>query len=141
MELWHIFSIAAVIALILEIVVPSAFFLNFAFAGVLIAIVSLYVHNFSLLLIGFIALSLLSIWLIRPILLRKREGKDYKTGLDGKYIGKTAKVIDTVTKNSGAISIYDERWDARTVHDEEIPSGSEVRIIRNDSLILYVERI
>lgn len=141
MEFWQIFSIMAVVALILEIVVPSAFFLNFAFAGIVIAIISFWVQSWNVLIISFIVLSLLSIWLIRPILLRKKEGKDYKTGLDGKYIGKTAKVINTVTKNSGAITIYDERWEARSVGDDEIPSGSEVRIVRNDSLILYVEKL
>lgn len=141
MEFWQIFSIAAVVALILEIVVPSAFFLNFTFAGIAIAILSLWVHSWNVLIISFIVLSLISIWLIRPILLRKKDGKDYKTGLDGKYIGKTARVIDTVTKSSGAITIYEERWDARCVNDEEIPSGSEVRIVRNDSLILYVEKL
>ncbi len=141
MEFWQIFAVVAVIALILEIVVPSAFFLNFTFAGVVIAILSLWVHSWNVLIISFVVLSLLSIWLIRPILLRKKEGKDYKTGLDGKYIGKTAKVIETVTSKSGAITIYDERWDARSVNDEEISVNSEVRIVRNDSLVLYVEKV
>lgn len=141
MALWQVFSIISIVAVILEIVIPSAFFLNFAFAGIVIAILSLWINSWNVLIISFILLSLLSIWLIRPILLRKKDGKDYKTGLDGKYIGKTAKVIETVTGNSGAITIYDERWDARTVNAEELPVGSEVRIIRNDSLILFVEKL
>jgi len=141
MEFWQIFSVIAVIALILEIVVPSAFFLNFAFAGIVVAVLSLFVPIWNVLIVSFIVLSLLSIWLIRPILLRKKDGKNYQTGLDGKYIGKIAKVTETVTKNSGTISIYDERWDARSQHGEEIPSGSDVRIVRNDSLVLYVEQV
>ena len=44
-------------------------------------------------------------------------------------------------KFSGAITIYDERWEARTDSDETIPAGAEVRIIKYDSLILTVERI
>lgn len=50
-------------------------------------------------------------------------------------------MIEPVTKTTGAITIYDERWNARVDNDEEIPAGSEVRIIRNDSLIMYVERV
>ena len=141
MALWQIFSIIAVVAVILEIIIPSAFFLNFAVAGVLTALLSLFVNSWNALIIDFIILSLLSIWLIRPLLLRHRDNKDNQTGLDGKYIGKTAKVTEAVTKNSGAVTIYDERWDARIQEGEDIPAGSEVRIIKNDSLILYVERI
>ncbi len=141
MALWQIFSIIAVVAVILEIVIPSGFFLNFAVAGVLTALLSLFVNSWNALIIDFIILSLLSIWLIRPLLLRHRENKDNQTGLDGKYIGKTAKVTETVTKNSGTVTIYDERWDARIMDGEDIPAGTEVKIVKNDSLILYVERI
>ncbi len=141
MALWQIFSIIAVVAVILEIVIPSGFFLNFAVAGVLTALLSLFVNSWNALIIDFIILSLLSIWLIRPLLLRHRENKDNQTGLDGKYIGKTAKVTETVTKNSGTVTIYDERWDARIMDGEDIPAGAEVKIVKNDSLILYVERI
>ena len=141
MALWQIFSIIAVVAVILERVIPSGFFLNFAVAGVLTALLSLFVNSWNALIIDFIILSLLSIWLIRPLLLRHRENKDNQTGLDGKYIGKTAKVTETVTKNSGTVTIYDERWDARIMDGEDIPAGTEVKIVKNDSLILYVERI
>ena len=40
------------------------------------------------------------------------------------------------------MSIFDERWDARLAEgDEEIPVGSDVKIVKNDSLIMYVEKI
>ncbi len=141
MTLWQIFSVIAVISLILEILVPLGFFLNFMVAGILTALLSLFVNSWNALIIDFIILSLLSVWLIRPLLLKHREDKSKETGMDGKYIGKVAKVIIPVTKNSGAITIYDERWDARTLHNEEIPEGAEVKILKNDSLILYVERV
>ena len=141
MALWQIFSIVAVVAVILEIIVPSAFFLNFAVAGVLTALLSLFVNSINALIIDFIILSILSIWLIRPILLRHKDEKDKQTGLDDKYIGKIVKVTETVTTNSGAVTIYDERWNARIESGDEIPVGAEVKIIKNDSLVLYVERI
>ena len=64
-----------------------------------------------------------------------------ETGMEGKYIGKIVKVIEPVTKFSGAITIYDERWEARVDSDEEIPAGSEVKIVKYDSLVLTVEKI
>lgn len=141
MAFWEIFSIIAVVALILEILLPSAFFLNFTLAGFLTALLSLFVTSINALLIDFVILSLLSIWLIRPLLLRKKDSKKHLTGLDGKYIGRVAKVITDITKDSGAISIYEERWEARSLNGEDIPAGSDVKIVKNDSLILYVERV
>ncbi len=142
MVLWQVFSIVAVICIILEMVVPSMFFLNFAIGGVITAVISLFVNDFNMLTIDFIILSLMSVFLLRPLLLRTiKPSKDKETGINAEYIGKVVKVIEPVTKNSGAITIYDERWNARVESDEEIPAGCEVRIIKNDSLVMYVERV
>ncbi len=73
--------------------------------------------------------------------MKKLKNKNYSTGVEEKYIGKTAKVIEDISKNSGAISIYDERWNARTLTDEFIKVGDEVKIVKNESLIFYVEKI
>lgn len=142
MLFWQIFVIAGVIALILEIIVPSGFFLNFAISGFLTAILSLYVHNFAMLVIDFAAIAVLSLILLRPLLLKSScNSKDKETGIKSEYIGQIVKVVKPVTKFSGVVSIYDERWEARVENDDEIPEGAEVRIIKNDSLIMYVERI
>ena len=73
--------------------------------------------------------------------MRRKDEKDKQTGLDDKYIGKIVKVTEPVTTNSGAVTIYDERWNARIESGDEIPVGAEVKIVKNDSLVLYVERI
>ena len=67
--------------------------------------------------------------------------KSQKTGMEDKYIGKVVKVISPITKSSGAITIYGERWDARTETEGEIPTGAEVRIIKNESLVMFVEKV
>lgn len=142
MVLWQIFSIVAVICIILEMIVPSMFFLNFAIGGGLTALISLVVNDFNMLTIDFIILSLVSVFLLRPLLMRTlKSSKDKETGIKSEYIGKIVKVIEPVTKNSGVITIYDERWDARVENDDEIPAGAEVRILKNDSLVMYVERV
>ena len=76
---------------------------------------------------------------LRPILLKKYS-KETETGINDKYIGKTAKAIEDISAQGGAISIYDERWNALT-EGEIIPAGSEVKIVRNDSLVMYVEKL
>lgn len=139
---WEFFAIAGIVFLILEIVVPTVFFLNLAVAGFLTAILSLIIPDMVTLVLAFVVFSLLSILLIRPLILkRKNSSDDYKTGIEGKYIGKIARVIEPVNKFKGAITIYDERWEARYDGDEELPAGTEIRIVRNDSLVMFVEKL
>ena len=139
---WQIFLIAGVVALILEMIVPSMFFLNFAVSGVITAIISLWVTDMTVLVIDFAVIALLSILLLRPFLLKTlKSSKEKETGVKSEYIGQIAKVVHPINKFAGVITIYDERWEARVENDDEIPEGSEVRIIKNDSLIMYVERV
>lgn len=141
MVLWEIFAIAGLVFLILEMIVPSMFFLNLAIAGFITAVIAIWVANWVYLVIGFVVLSLISVIFLRPILIKNKKDKEHETGMEGKYIGKTVKVTEPVSKYSGAITIYDERWEARTENDETIPAGSEVKIVKYDSLILTVEKI
>lgn len=141
MVLWEIYAISGLAFLILEMVVPSMFFLNLAFAGFITAIVALFIKSWIVLTFIFVILSILAMLLLRPILVRQKEAKEKETGMEGKYIGQIVKVIEPITKYSGAITIYDERWEARVESDETIPAGSEVKIIKNESLVLTVEKI
>ena len=141
MVLWEIYAISGLAFLILEMVVPSMFFLNLAFAGFITAIVALFIKSWIVLTFIFVILSILAILLLRPILVKQKEAKEKETGMEGKYIGQIVKVIEPITKYSGAITIYDERWEARVESDETIPAGSDVKIIKNESLVLTVEKI
>ena len=141
MVLWEIYAISGLAFLILEMVVPSMFFLNLAFAGFITAIIALFIKSWIVLTFIFVILSILAILLLRPILVKQKEAKEKETGMEGKYIGQIVKVIEPITKYSGAITIYDERWEARVESVETIPAGSEVKIIKNESLVLTVEKI
>ena len=141
MNFWSIFVIVGFIFLILEMIVPSMFFLNLAVAGFITAIFAMYIKSFVALILIFVVLSILSIAFLRPLLLRNKPSKDKETGMEGKYIGKIVEVIEPISKFSGAITIYDERWEARCETEEPIPTGEKVKIIKNESLVLTVERI
>lgn len=64
---WQIFVIAGIVSVIFEMVLPSMFFLNFAIAGFITAIISLFVTDLTVLTIDFAVLALLSIIILRPI--------------------------------------------------------------------------
>lgn len=70
---------------------------------------------------------------------RRHAAQSTATGM-GQYVGKTAKVLETVGKDSGVIGIFGERWEARTEYNEKIPVGSNVVIERNDNLTMYVKK-
>lgn len=139
MEFWQIFGIVAVIAIIMEMLLPTFFFLNFAIAGIVTAIISIWLTNFVHLMIVFVTLSLVSLLIFRPLFLKKFKPENSQTGVENTYFGKIAKVIEPVTQSSGAISIFDERWEARIEAGEDvIPVGEQVKIVKNDSLVMYV---
>lgn len=139
MQYWQLLIITGVIFIIIEIFTPMMFFFNLALACFMTAIVALFITDWNILIPVFVTFSLLLLIFLRPILIKSRNGGK-QTGVEAKYIGKTAKVVETVTSKSGVVSIYDERWNARSEGGEEIPTGTEVKIVRNESLLLYVEK-
>ena len=139
MLIWQFLSIIGIAFVILEIFTPSMFFLNFALAAFLTAGSSIYVKNAFALVIIFFILSFLSFVFLRPLIL-KQCSKDTETGIEGKYIGKIAKVTEDVSDSKGVITIYGERWDARCLENKVIPAGCEVEIVKNDSLIMFVKQ-
>lgn len=140
MHLWELLGIIGVGFIILEIFTPSMFFLNFSLAAFITAGVSVLTKTPYILVLTFFVFSFLSFAFLRPILV-KRFCKSKETGVSGKYIGKIAKAEEEIGETSGVITIYGERWDARSEHGTVIESGSEVKIVRNESIIMYVEKV
>ena len=113
MHLWELLGVVGIAFLILEMFTPSMFFLNFSVAAFICAVVSVFIKNPTILVLTFFVLSFVSFIFLRPILVKKFcRGKE--TGVQSKYIGKVAKAEEDVTEFSGVISIYGERWEARS---------------------------
>ena len=89
--MWQIIAGIGLLCIILEMVTPTMFFLNFAIGAFVTAICSLYILEVTHLIIIFVAVSLVSLLFLRPLLV-KRTQKNQETGLASKYIGKTAKI-------------------------------------------------
>lgn len=139
MNLWQIFICIGFIFLILELIMPLTFFLSLAIGAFITAIIAVWFSSKLILIPSFAVLAVVSLLVFRPFLAKNSQNNNsQETGIDGKYIGKIAKVIKTTNKNEGAISIYGERWEARS--NEEIETGLDVEIVKNDSLIMYVKK-
>lgn len=141
MTVWQFCLFAGLAFLILEMFLPFTFFLSMAIGAFLTAIVAVWFVSKTVLIPTFAVLSVLSLLIFKPFLAKyQKTSKEQETGIESKYIGQKAKVVKNVTQNEGAITIYGERWEARSENDEEIPEGAEVVIIKNESLVMYVKR-
>lgn len=143
MDYWMIYIIVAGVFITFEIFVPTMFCINFAFAAIVTALISFFWANTAGLFGTFVVLSALSLIFIKPLLVKTLLNKDGKADFNAQYLGKIVKVIETVTPTSGAVTIYEERWEARLKEGvtEEIPVGSDVRIVSNESTTLFVEKV
>lgn len=139
--MWQIILGIGFIFLILEMFTPTMFFLNFSISAFICAILSLYVKNVYFLIVVFSILSVVLIFTLRPLLVRKTQNKNLETGINAKYIGKTAKVIEKIDNNSGAITIYDERWQAKSKNNETFEVDEMVKIVGFEGIVAYVEKV
>lgn len=140
MVAWNFLAICGISFLILEMFTPSMFFLNFALASFITAGISFWVKNPYILAVIFFILSFVSFIFLRPVIMKKLS-KTNETGIKSKYIDQIAKSETEITSTSGVISIYGERWEARSENGATISKGSEVKIVRNESLIMYVVQV
>ncbi len=141
MDIWQIWGIIGIIFVVIEICTPVLFFLNLAFAALFVGlIVYLLKIDFTAQLVVFSVLAFVFLLFLRPLLLKTKK-TPAQSGIEAKYIGKEAKVVNKITKEGGRIAIYGEEWKAKTRNDEEISESEIVKIISNDGLTMIVEKI
>lgn len=143
MDMWIKLLILCVFFLILEMFTPALFFINLSFAALCAAIASYLGYSNTVITVVFAVVSIVAILIVRPLFLKNMQTKKTETGMEDKYIGKIAKVVEEVTSRSGRISIYGEEWNAvlKSSAENPIPAGKDVKIISNDSIVLTVEEI
>ena len=144
MELFKIWAIVGFLFLFLEISIPTMFFLPLGGAAFFSAVIAFkYPENYWLQAGTFAIFAIIFLLVCRPFM-AKKPTKDELTGVEGKYIGKEAivsKDIDANDDKVGEIKIYGEVWQAKSLNGEEIKEGTMVKIIKNESLIMFVEKI
>ena len=99
MNFWIILLIVSVCFLLLEMFTPTLFFINFAIAAAICALLSFLGYSYTVLVFAFLIISIITIGFVRPLLLKKMQGKAHQTGMDDKYIGKSAKVVPLLQTN------------------------------------------
>ncbi len=140
MEIWQIWCVVAFIFIIIEVSTPAMFFLNLAFASLIVSFFAYFNLDITLQVVLFVIMSLVGILILRPYMLKK-ETKKQKTGIEEKYINKKAKVIEEINETQGAITIYGERWLAREKDNKFVNVNDEVKIVANEGTLFIVEKL
>ena len=136
LELWQQLVIAGIVLVILEVLTPTTFFITLALASFVTAAVSLLSENMNILVPVWVVSSLVFLAGLR-LFSKKKEKVNAGTGMD-RYIGQRAVVLEEVDDDSGVVSIFDERWNARSADKHKYQAGDKVNIVREENLILYV---
>lgn len=142
-NLWLIWTIIALICLILELSSGDFYVTCFAIGALCSVVVSLFPSPIWLQVLVFAIASVLSILFIRPSLLKHLHAKGHErvSNADA-LIGRTGLVIEQINgEEPGYVKIDGDEWRAVCKSGDLINKGEQVKVIGRDSIIISVEKI
>jgi membrane protein implicated in regulation of membrane protease activity len=139
MEDWVWWMIAAGVLAVGEIATLGFFLGPIAIAAVTAAIVALVGGGLALQWVVFIAMSLASLLVLRPIATRHlRTPAQLRTGTAA-LVGSQAVVLERVDRDGGQVKLAGEVWTARSYdEDESFEPGARVEVMRIDGATALV---
>ena len=139
-NLWAAWAVVALACLLVELFTGSFYIMCFAVGAVAAAIVSPF-SGVYLQLVVFIAVSLASIFLVRPLVMRwMHHEKDFIPSNADAIIGRVATVSQDIPANGfGRVALDGDDWKATA--KECLDKGEKVTIVARESIILTVEKL
>jgi membrane protein implicated in regulation of membrane protease activity len=139
MDDWVWWMIAAGVFAIGEIATLGFFLGPIAIAAVTAAIVALVGGGLAVQWILFIAVSLASLLVLRPIARRHlRTPSQLRTGTAA-LVGRQAVVLERVDRDGGQVKLAGEVWSARSYDDDEtFEAGKRVEVLKIDGATALV---
>ena len=143
MHLWQIWAIVAVICLILELTAGDFFIICFSIGAVFACLTDALGGGIILQLIVFAVFTLASLFFVRPFAVRfLHKGESNRVSNADALLGRKGRVVETVKADSfGRVQIDGDIWKAVTNEQNDIPEGTDVRVISRESTIITVETI
>ena len=142
-NLWLIWVIISIVCLILELTSGDCFILCFAIGAAVSAIVAGCGANLTVQIIVFAIVSVLSLLLVRPTLLKKlhKPNRERLSNAEA-MIGQQGRVSEAIAAGGyGRVAIDGDDWKALSADGSAIDKGTTVRVVKMDSIILTVEPI
>lgn len=135
-----VWLIAMVVLLIVEAVVPGLVSIWFALGALAALISAILDAPLWLQLVWFFAVSLISLWLTRPLARKYVNSRATPTNAD-MLIGRECIVTEAIDNvlGTGAVSVGGKIWSARTEeHDGKAEAGSVVTVVRIEGVKLII---
>ena len=140
---WHWWMFAALLFFILEVFTPGFILACLGFGSLVAAMTALMNFNIDAQFISFSVSTLISLFLIRPMLYKKYENHDkIKTNTEALIgrVGSVSETIDNLNK-SGRVLIDGDQWKAISHNNEILKLNDNVEVISIDSTIITVKKI
>ncbi len=135
-----VWLVLMVLLLILEAATAGLTSIWFALGALAALIASLFGGALWLQLVWFFAVSLLTLWLTRPLALKYLNSRRVATNAD-RVIGAEAVVTEDIDNiaGSGAVHVDGHEWTARSGSGANIAKGAVVRVERIEGVKLIVD--
>lgn len=142
-NLWQLWALISIICLILELTNGDFFIICFAIGAAASAILSACGLSFYAGLAVFAAASVLSIYFVRPTLLKHiHRAEDSRPSNADALIGRKGKVSEKIQKEGfGRVAIDGDDWKAVAADGCEIEQGATVEVVSIESIIITVRRV
>ena len=141
-NLWQMWALVSVVCLILELTNGDFFILCFAIGAAISAILSACGLSFYAGLTAFAVASVLSIYFVRPTMLKHlHKNEDCRVSNADAIIGRIGRVSQRIEKGGyGRVAIDGDDWKAQSVGGIAIEKGESVKVVSRDSIIITVEK-
>ena len=139
-NMWQVWAVVAVLGLILELSSGDFFIICFAIGALGAAVVSPFAGIYMQLVV-FAVVTLLSIFLVRPVALRYlHRGEENRVSNADALLGQTGIVSETIQGGGfGRVVIGGDNWKAVAAGQVTIGRGTRVRVVGRESIIITVE--
>lgn len=144
MVAYQIWLIVAIALVIIELLTAGFGVICFAIGAGFSALAAGLGLGLTGQIIIFAVVSLLTFIFLRPVAMRflNKKSKDYKTNADA-LVGRKAIVSERIdaVQHTGRVAVDGDDWKAVTADGSIIEKGTEVEIIKLDSIILTVKTL
>ncbi len=140
-NIWQVWTVIAIVCLVVELSSGEFYFLSFSIGAAVTAIAAAFGCPFGWSLGVFAAASVLSLFFIRPALVRKMQVKESVSNADA-IIGKRGRVTEAIEVNGyGRVAVGGDDWKAQSIDGEAIEKGTLVTVTNRESIIITVEKV
>jgi len=143
MLVYHIWIIAGIACLILEVFTPGFFIASVGIGAFCAAVASRFDLNFTWQIISLTAGTLLTFLTVRPLLYAGKKNKENARTAVHALIGREALVLDDIInhENRGRVKIGGEEWKARSASGAPVEKNTVVTVEKIEGVTAFVTPI